>query len=79
MSGGLHGVGASVVNALSTWLEVKVYKNSHIYYQKYVNGGHPLEPLKLIGDCDEDRTGTTVTFYQMLPFFRKQLFLIMKY
>ena len=62
VSGGLHGVGASVVNALSTYLEVKVYKNGHVYYQKYTNGGHPVEPLKVIGDCDEDRTGTTVTF-----------------
>ena len=71
VSGGLHGVGASVVNALSTWLEVKVYKNSHIYYQKYVNGGHPLEPLKLIGDCDEDRTGTTVTFLPDATIFQE--------
>ncbi len=62
VSGGLHGVGASVVNALSTWLEVKVYKDSKVYYQKYMNGGHPVEPLKVIGECDEDRTGTTVTF-----------------
>ena len=62
VSGGLHGVGASVVNALSTYLEVKVYKNGHVYYQKYTNGGHPVEPLKIIGDCDENRTGTTVTF-----------------
>lgn len=46
VSGGLHGVGASVVNALSTYLEVKVYKNGHVYYQKYTNGGHPVEPLK---------------------------------
>ena len=62
VSGGLHGVGASVVNALSTYLEVKVYKNGHVYYQKYTNGGHPVENLKIIGDCDENRTGTTVTF-----------------
>ena len=62
VSGGLHGVGASVVNALSTWIEVKVYKDGKVYYQKYVNGGHPVEPLKVIGECDEDRTGTTVTF-----------------
>ena len=62
VSGGLHGVGACVVNALSTYLEVKVYKNGHVYYQKYTNGGHPVEPLKIIGDCDENRTGTTVTF-----------------
>lgn len=62
VSGGLHGVGASVVNALSVWLEVKVYKNGHVYYQKYTNGGHPSENLKIIDDCDDDRTGTSVTF-----------------
>lgn len=62
VSGGLHGVGASVVNALSTSFEVKVYKNGHVYYQKYINGGHAVEPLKIISECDEDRTGTTVNF-----------------
>ena len=62
VSGGLHGVGASVVNALSDWLEVKVYKNGNVYYQRYSNGGHPEEPLKVIDKCDPNRTGTTVTF-----------------
>lgn len=62
VSGGLHGVGASVVNALSEWLEVRVYKNSNIYFQRYSNGGHPEEELKIIDSCDDDRTGTTVTF-----------------
>ena len=62
VSGGLHGVGASVVNALSKWLEVKVYKNGNIYYVKFENGGHTVEPLKVIGQCEENRTGTTVTF-----------------
>lgn len=62
VSGGLHGVGASVVNALSTWLEVTVYRDGKIYYQKFENGGHPVEPLKEIGTCDINRTGTTVTF-----------------
>ena len=71
VSGGLHGVGASVVNALSTYLEVKVYKNGHVYYQKYINGGHPVEPLKVIGDCDEDRTGTTVTFLPDASIFQE--------
>ena len=71
VSGGLHGVGASVVNALSTYLEVKVYKNDHVYYQKYTNGGHPVEPLKIIGDCDEDRTGTTVTFLPDASIFQE--------
>ena len=71
VSGGLHGVGASVVNALSTYLEVKVYKNGHVYYQKYTNGGHPVEPLKIIGDCDKDRTGTTVTFLPDASIFQE--------
>ncbi len=62
VSGGLHGVGASVVNALSLWMEVRVYKNSNVYFQRYENGGHPVEDLKIIDNCDEDRTGTTVTF-----------------
>ena len=62
VSGGLHGVGASVVNALSSWVEVTVYKNGKIHYIKFENGGHTVEPLKIIGDCDVNRTGTTVTF-----------------
>ncbi len=62
VSGGLHGVGASVVNALSKWLEVKVYKNGKVYFMRFENGGHPVEPLKEIGECEENRTGTTVTF-----------------
>ena len=62
VSGGLHGVGASVVNALSEWLEVKVYKNGNVHYQKFANGGHPVEDLKIIDECPLERTGTTVTF-----------------
>ena len=62
VSGGLHGVGASVVNALSSWLEVKVYRDGKIYHQRFENGGHPVKSLEVIGDCDENRTGTTVTF-----------------
>jgi len=62
VSGGLHGVGASVVNALSDFLEVKVYKNGNVYYQRYSHGGHPDDDLKIIDKCDADRTGTTVHF-----------------
>ena len=62
VSGGLHGVGASVVNALSSWLEVTVYHDGKIFYQKFSNGGKPVEALKEIGTCEENRTGTTVTF-----------------
>lgn len=62
VSGGLHGVGASVVNALSSWLEVRVYRDGHVYFQRFENGGHPVDELKIIDDCDPERTGTTVTF-----------------
>lgn len=62
VSGGLHGVGASVVNALSDWLEVRVYKNGNVYYQRFSGGGHPEDDLKIIDTCDENRTGTTVHF-----------------
>ena len=62
VSGGLHGVGASVVNALSDWLEVKVYKNGNVYFQRYSKGGHPENDLAVIDKCDSDRTGTTVHF-----------------
>ena len=62
VSGGLHGVGASVVNALSDWVEVKVYKNGKIYYIKFSNGGHTEKPLEIIGSCNIEETGTEVTF-----------------
>ena len=62
VSGGLHGVGASVVNALSNWLEVTVYRDGHIYYQRFENGGHPVDSLKIIDECEQDRTGSTVRF-----------------
>lgn len=62
VSGGLHGVGASVVNALSTWLEVTIYRDGKIYFQRFENGGHSVEPLKVIGNCDINRTGSTVRF-----------------
>lgn len=62
VSGGLHGVGASVVNALSSWVEVKVYKNGKIYFIRFEKGGHTVEKLHEIGDCEPNRTGTTVTF-----------------
>ena len=61
MSGGLHGVGASVVNALSEWLEVQVKRNGHIYQQRYERGKICYD-LKIVGDCDIEDTGTQVTF-----------------
>ena len=74
VSGGLHGVGASVVNALSKWLEVTVYKNGKIHYIKFENGGHTVEPLKVIGDCDINRTGTTVTFKPDSTIFDSEIY-----
>ena len=62
VSGGLHGVGASVVNALSKWVEVTVYKNGKIYFIRFENGGKTVEPLKIVGECEQNRTGTWVTF-----------------
>ena len=62
VSGGLHGVGASVVNALSSWLEVTVYKSGKVYFQRFENGGKPVNSLEVIGECSNDRTGTSVTF-----------------
>ena len=62
VSGGLHGVGASVVNALSKWVTVTVYKDSKIYEAKFADGGKIIQKLTVIGDCDPNRTGTTVSF-----------------
>ena len=62
VSGGLHGVGASVVNALSSWLEVRIYQNENVYFERFENGGHSVKPLEIIGTCDKNRTGTVVTF-----------------
>ncbi len=61
VSGGLHGVGASVVNALSSWLEVEIYSDAKIYNQRY-EYGKVCYPLKVIGECEENKTGTKVTF-----------------
>jgi len=62
VSGGLHGVGASVVNALSEWLEVEVHKNGGIYKIRFEKGGHAVDRLKQVGKCDINDTGTIVTF-----------------
>ena len=62
VSGGLHGVGASVVNALSEWLEVRVYHDGKIFFVRFENGGHAVEPLKVIGSCDPARHGSEIRF-----------------
>jgi DNA gyrase subunit B len=61
VSGGLHGVGVSAVNALSEWCEVHVYRDGHVHFQRYERG-IPQEPVKVIGKCPPNKTGTTTTF-----------------
>ncbi len=73
VSGGLHGVGASVVNALSEWLEVKVYKNGKVYQQRYERG-KVMYPLKVVGDCDPEKHGTTVCFKPDAEIFEETVF-----
>jgi DNA gyrase subunit B len=73
VSGGLHGVGASVVNALSEWLEVTIYKEGQVYRQRYERG-HVIYPLKVIDTCDVNKTGTTVTFLPDKEIFEETVF-----
>ena len=73
VSGGLHGVGASVVNALSEWLEVIIYKDGKEYKQRYERG-HTMYPLKICGDCDPDKRGTTVVFLPDKEIFEETVY-----
>ena len=73
VSGGLHGVGASVVNALSNWLEVEICRDGKVYKQRYEKG-KTMYPLKEIGTCDENKTGTKVTFLPDDTIFEETVF-----
>ena len=73
VSGGLHGVGASVVNALSKWLEVEIFNEGKIYKQRYERG-KVIYKLKVVGECEPDRTGTKVTFFPDAEIFEDTIF-----
>lgn len=73
VSGGLHGVGASVVNALSNWLEVEIFQDGKVYRQRYERG-HVIYPLKVVGECEPEKTGTKVTFLPDDTIFEETVF-----
>ncbi|MCB7305094.1 DNA topoisomerase (ATP-hydrolyzing) subunit B [Bariatricus massiliensis] len=73
VSGGLHGVGASVVNALSNWLEVEIYSDGKVYKQRYERG-HVVQKLNIIGECEPDKTGTKVSFLPDDTIFEETVF-----
>ena len=73
VSGGLHGVGASVVNALSEWLEVTIYHEGREYKQRYERG-HTMYPLKVVGECAPEKSGTTVTFLPDKEIFEETVY-----
>ncbi len=72
VSGGLHGVGVSAVNALSEWCEARVYRDGQEYYQRYTRG-IPLEAVKVVGKADPNKTGTTITFKFDKEIFREEI------
>ena len=73
VSGGLHGVGASVVNALSEWLEVEIYKEGKVYKQRYERG-QVVYSLKVVGECDPDKSGTKVSFLPDKEIFEETVY-----
>ena len=72
VSGGLHGVGASVVNALSDWLEVEICSEGKVYRQRYERG-HVCYPLKIVGECEKEKTGTKVSFMPDATIFQETI------
>jgi len=74
VSGGLHGVGVSVVNALSEWLELRIWRNGQEHMMRFENGGEPAGPLKLIGEATGDKSGTEITFLPSDKTFTKTEF-----
>ena len=74
--GGLHGVGASVVNALSNWLEVEICREGKIYKQRYERG-KVMNELEIVGDCEEEKSGTKVTFLPDDTIFEETVFDLM--
>ncbi|NTU74610.1 MAG: DNA topoisomerase (ATP-hydrolyzing) subunit B, partial [Anaerolineaceae bacterium] len=72
VSGGLHGVGVSAVNALSEWCEARVYREGHVYFQRYERG-IPVEAVKVIDKCDPNRTGTQITFRFDRTIFKEEI------
>ena len=73
VSGGLHGVGASVVNALSDWLEVEIFTEGKVYKQRYERG-HVCYPLKVVGECEAEKTGTRIHFFPDATIFEETVF-----
>ena len=73
VSGGLHGVGASVVNALSNWLEVQIFQDGKVHKQRYERG-HVMYPLKVVGECPMEQTGTRVDFMPDNTIFEETVF-----
>ena len=73
VSGGLHGVGVSVVNALSEWLEVEVYRDGKVWFQKYKRG-EPVAPVKITGKAEKGKTGTQITFMPDGQIFKNRVF-----
>lgn len=69
VSGGLHGVGVSVVNALSAWLKLRIWRGGHEYFVEF-RDGETLAPLAMVGDCDERKSGTRVVFYPSTDIFK---------